>query len=143
LARRATASRRSGGLIPRSRVESSGISSCFGVGGFVLGSCIGLLLSGDNVARAASTLSASLQKVVEVTQSRHGHARRADLHADAGRRVEHPRGYHCYDAGQNLNVDEPARRPIVAPLNPDATAEQRMPGVMDDCILPDMGRMDG
>ena len=111
--------------------------------GLVLGSCIGLLLSGGDVAGAASTQSASLQKVVEIMQRRQGHARRADLHADAGRRVEHPCGHHRHDAGQHLDVDEPARLTVVDPLDTDATAEQRMPAIMDDSILPDMGRMDG
>ena len=32
---------------------------------------------------------------------------------------------------------------IPNPDDPDATAEQRMPAIMDDSVLPDMGRMDG
>ena len=85
----------------------------------------------------------SLQKVVEILQRRQGYARRADLHADAGRCVEHPCGHHRHDAGQHLDVDEPARLTVVGALDPDATAEQRMPAIMDDSVLPDMGRMDG
>jgi hypothetical protein len=76
-------------------------------------------------------------------QRRQGRTRRADLHADASRYVEHPCGQDRHDAGQHLDVDEPARLAVVGPLDPDATAEQRMPAVMDDSVLPDMGRMDG
>lgn len=76
-------------------------------------------------------------------QRRQGHARRADRHTDAGRRVEHPCGYHRHDAGQHLDVDEPACLAVVYPLDPDATAEQRMPAIVDDSVWPDMGRMNG
>ena len=105
------------------------------------GSCIGLLLSGGDVARTASTETTSHQKVVEIPQRRQGDARRADLHADAGRGVEHPVGHHRHDAGQHLDVHEPPRVTIVGPLDPDTTAEQRMPAAMDDGIVPDMGRV--
>jgi len=76
-------------------------------------------------------------------QRRQGHARRADLHADAGRRVEHPCSHHPHDAGQHLDVDKLARFTVVRPLDTDATAEQRVPAIMDNGMLPDMGRMDG
>jgi hypothetical protein len=75
-------------------------------------------------------------------QRRQGRARRADLHTDAGWRVEHPFGHHRHDAGQHLDMDEPARLTVVGPLDTDATAEQRMPPIMDDSVLPDMGRME-
>jgi hypothetical protein len=143
IARRVTAWRRSSGLIPRSRVESSAISSCRGGETFVRGSCIGLLLSGGDVARAASTESASLQKVVEILQRLHRRARRTDLHAGARRCLEHPCRHYGHDAGQHLDMHEPPRGTIVGPLDPDAAAEQRMPAIMHDSILPDMGRMDG
>lgn len=76
-------------------------------------------------------------------QRRQGHTRRTDLHTDTGRCVEHPCGHHCHDAGQHLDVDEPTRLTVVGPLDPDPTAEQCMPAIMDDSVLPDMGRMDG
>ena len=76
-------------------------------------------------------------------QRRQGCAWRTDLHTDTGRRVEHPRGHHSHDAGQHLDVDEPTHLAIVGPLDSDATAEQCMPPIMDDSVLPDVGRMDG
>ena len=48
--------------------------------------------------------------------------------------------------GKHLDVDEAPRIAIVHPLDPDAAramTEERMPMVMDDGILPDVGRMDG
>jgi hypothetical protein len=40
-------------------------------------------------------------------------------------------------------VDEAAYLTIVGTLDPDATAEERVPAIMDNGILPDMGRIDG
>ena len=76
-------------------------------------------------------------------QCRKGHARRADRHPDAGRGVEHPCRHHRHDAGQHLDVDKPTCLAVVGPLDPDATAEQRMPAIVDDSVGPDMGRMNG
>jgi hypothetical protein len=109
----------------------------------VLGSGIGLLLSGGTLAGAASTQTASLQKIIEIRQRRDGCARRADLHADAGRRVQHPLGQDSEHAGRHLDVDEPAGLAALDPLDPHAPPEKRMPAVVDDGKLPDMGRMDG
>jgi hypothetical protein len=40
-------------------------------------------------------------------------------------------------------VDEAAYLTIVGTLDPDAAAEQRVPAIVDNDMLPDMGRMDG
>jgi hypothetical protein len=40
-------------------------------------------------------------------------------------------------------VDEAACLTVVGTLDPDPTAEQRVPAIMDNGMLPDMGRMDG
>jgi hypothetical protein len=129
--------------MPRSRVESSGISSCVGADGLVLGSGIGLLLSSDTVAGAASTQTASPQKVIEISKRRDGCARHPDLHGGTSRGIEHPFGHNRENARQHLNVHEPAGLAAINPLDPDAPPKQRMPAVMDNRILPDMGRMDG
>jgi hypothetical protein len=39
-------------------------------------------------------------------------------------------------------VDEPAGLAAVDPLNPNTPPEKRVPAVMDNRMLPDMGRMD-
>ncbi|WP_326525263.1 hypothetical protein, partial [Sphingomonas sp.] len=64
-------------------------------------------------------------------------------HANAGGCIEHPRGEHRHEAGQNLDMDVLSRLPVIAPLDTDATAKQSMPRVVDDSELPDMGRMNG
>jgi hypothetical protein len=129
--------------MPRNRVESSGISSCIGGDGLVLGSGIGLLLSSGTVAGAASTQTASLQKVIEIRECRDRCARHPDLHGSASRGIEHPFGHNRENARQHLNVHEPAGLAAINPLDPDAPPKQRMPAVVNNSILPDMGRMDG
>ncbi len=106
-------------------------------------SVIGLLLGESGDARAASPHPAALQKIVELYQRRQRRARRSDIHADAGGRIEHPGGHHRHDSGRHLDVDEPTRRPVLARLNAESPAVQRMPTVVNDGILPDMGRMNG
>ncbi|XWN32600.1 MAG: hypothetical protein ROR55_05695 [Devosia sp.] len=108
----------------------------------VLGSCIGLLLSGD-VAGRVSTQSVSLQKIIEIRQSGNRCAWRADLHADADRSVEHPLREDREHARQYLDVDEPTELATVYPFDPDAPTEKRVPAVVDNSMLPDMGRMNG
>jgi hypothetical protein len=129
--------------MPRNRVESSGIRSCVGGDGLVLGSGIGLLLSSGTVAGAASTQTASPQKVIEIAECRDGCAWRSDLHGGASRGVEHPFGHNRENARQHLDVHKPTGPAAINPLNPDAPSKQRVPPVVDNRILPDMGRMDG
>jgi hypothetical protein len=40
-------------------------------------------------------------------------------------------------------MDEPAGLAAVDPFDPNAPPEKRVPAVVDNRILPDMGRMDG
>lgn len=134
---------RSRGVIPRNRSESSGISSWVGDDGFVLGVGIDLLLTGCGVDGAASTQTAPIQKIMEVGERRDGHTWRANLHARAGGRVEHPLGKDGDHAGQDLDMDEPSAVPTEDPFDPNAPAEQRVPAILDDDQVPDMGRMDG
>jgi hypothetical protein len=83
------------------------------------------------------------QKAVNLGQCGKRRPRRAEVHAAAGHAVQHPLGHHRHDAGGHLNVDEAARLPLVDPLDADPTAEQRMKPVVDNRMLPDMGRMNG
>jgi hypothetical protein len=43
----------------------------------------------------------------------------------------------------NLDMDELPRLASVDPLDSDAAPEKRMPAIMDNSKLPDMGRMTG
>ena len=108
-----------------------------GLGGFAM-----MLLLGDvRTAPGASSETTLDQQLVEVSEGRHRHARRAELHPSAGDRVEHPRRDDRDHPGRHLDVHEAAGKTILAVVPPDAPPVQRMPAVVDDGLLPDMGRM--
>lgn len=65
----------------------------------------------------------------------------ADLHPGAGDRIQHPCRYDGNYAGRCLDVDYVTRCPSFTVMAPDATPIKRMPTVIDDVFLPDMGRM--
>jgi hypothetical protein len=69
--------------------------------------------------------------------------RRAEFHAGARCSVEHPFRDHHHDAGRNLDADEAAILAPINALNAYTATEQGVPTVMNDGILPDMGRLDG
>ena len=81
------------------------------------------------------------QQTVQISQRRHRHARRAELHPGAGDRVEHPRRHDRDHAGGHLDVHEATGEAILAVVPPDAPPVQRMPAVVNHDLLPDMGRM--
>ena len=108
-----------------------------GLGGFAM-----MLLPGDvRTAPGASPGPTLDQQTVQVGEGRHRHARRAELHPGAGGRVEHPRRHDRDHAGRHLDVHEATGEAILAVLPPDASPVQRMPAVVNDSFLPDMGRM--
>jgi hypothetical protein len=108
-----------------------------GLGGFAMM----LLLDGVRTAPGASPGTTLDQQLVQVSERRHRHTRRAELHPGAGDRVEHPRRDDRDHAGRHLDVHEAAGETILAVVPPDAPPVQRMPAVIDDGLLPDMGRM--
>ena len=108
-----------------------------GLGGFAMM----LLLDGVRTVPGASPGTTLDQQLVEVSEGRHRHARRAELHPGAGDRVEHPCRQDRDHAGRRLDVHEATGEAILAVLPPDAPPVQRMPAVIDDGLLPDMGRM--
>jgi hypothetical protein len=78
---------------------------------------------------------------MQCAQRRQRYLRCADLKPAAIDRIELPRRQNCHDARCQLDVNEIARR---APLGLNATRTlpaQRMPAIVDNDILPDMGRM--
>ena len=98
--------------------------------------------TGDATGRA-SPQTAALQKVIEIRKCCERHVRCAEVHAGAGRCIEHPGGHHREDAGQNFDMDKLPGPALVDALDPQAPTEKRMPTVVDDNSLPDMGRMNG
>ena len=65
----------------------------------------------------------------------------AQTHTRAGSSVKHPHSQNDDDARTYLNVDNFARRSLLAVLTPYTTAVQRVPAVKDFDLLADMGRM--
>ena len=110
-------------------------------GGSRLGGFITILLGDVGVVRGASSETLRDQQVVQVDQGRERHARGADRQPGAGERIEHPCRHHRDHAGGRLDVDELTRCAPLAVKSTDAAPGERMPAVVDDDFLPDMGRM--
>ena len=82
------------------------------------------------------------EQPAQVSQGRQRDLRRANPDACAIDRVKLPGRQNGYDAGNQLHMNEIARCTSLA-LNLARTLSiQRMPTILDDDILPDMGRMD-
>ncbi|TFL17277.1 hypothetical protein [Jannaschia formosa] len=103
---------------------------------------MGLVLSGW-IAGTGSALTAPPQQFVEIAKGAERCPRLAERHAGAGSRVEHPFRDHHHDAGRDLDADEATVLTPIDALQAHSAAEQGVPTVMNDGILPDMGRMDG
>jgi hypothetical protein len=101
-----------------------------------------VVLLRDGVAvRKEEPRFAGHQQPVQVAQRRQRDLRKADLYGAAIDRVELPGRHHRDDAGLELELSDLSG---CAPLDQNTTrapAAQRMPGILDDGILPDMGRM--
>ena len=150
LTKHAIAFARSDVFMPRSRTESNamlswrGTTDGAGVVGTDFGELIILLLLGDSeIAQGASPKTAFNEEPVQIAQSSDIGARRANFHAGAGGRIQHPGRQHDDHAGCRLDVDNPAAGTLLAALLPNTTTVEGMPKVMDLDFLPDMGRMNG
>jgi hypothetical protein len=94
-----------------------------------------------DIGRGASPKTKGGQQVMQVDQRGGRHPRRAHLHPRAGRSVEHPGRHHRDDAGRRLDMDDLAAGPPLAVVPPQPPPVQRVPAVVDDDLMPDMGRM--
>ena len=115
--------------------------SADGVGGF--GSDILLLLGDGQITRGASSLAAPRQQVMKIRERRRRHAWWTELHSRAGQRVQHPCGQDDDHAAPCLDMNEASTLAILAVLPTQATAAERMPAIVNNDFLPDMGRMAG
>lgn len=97
---------------------------------------IGLMDTGG-----ASPKAALRQQLMQFGQVGDRRAWSAKVHAGAIGCVEHPGCHHDDDARTHLNVDNLARRSLLAVLTSHTTAVQCVPAVEDFDLLPDMGRM--
>ncbi len=80
---------------------------------------------------------------MELAESGERDARRAEFLPGAGDGIEHPRRDNNNYARRHLDMDECPRLPVLAALPSQTTPVQRVPAVVDDDFLPDMGRMSG
>lgn len=78
---------------------------------------------------------------MQISQRRNGNARCAEMHAGTGRGIEHPGRHHRYDARGSFQMDNCAAAALFAVVLTDAPPMQRVPAIVDDDVLPDMGRM--
>jgi len=107
-----------------------------------LGGLVILLLGmGVMDTGGASPKAALRQQLIQFDQGGDGCARSAEAHAGARGCVEHPGCHHNDDARAHLNMDNLARRSLLAELTSHTTAVQRVPRVEDFDLLPDVGRM--
>ena len=102
-----------------------------------------LLLDDARIAKGASSKTALDQQLMQIAQRSDIDARRANLHAGAGGRIQHPRRHHDDHAGRHLDVDNTTAGALLAVLPPNTATIEGMPTVMDFDFLPDMGRMNG
>ena len=80
---------------------------------------------------------------MQIHQRRNRYARFAQLHVRAGGCIQHPCSHNRDDAGSELYVDDRAACALLAVEPSNRAAIERMPRVLDDGLLPDMGRMSG
>src|SRR4051794_17880276 len=66
---------------------------------------------------------------------------RANLHACARDRIEHPRRQDRDDARLRFDLHEPPGDTLLAAAEANATPVEGMPAIVDYDFLPDMGRM--
>jgi len=78
---------------------------------------------------------------VQVSQRRRGDASGADLHARTSNRVQHPGRNHRDDARRHFNVDHITLGMALTVMTAQSAPAQRVPPVIYDNLLPDMGRM--
>jgi len=78
---------------------------------------------------------------VQITERRKSDLRDADLHGGATDRVELPCHQLCDDTGLELDMCDLSARALLCQDTPHLPTVKRMPAIMHDDILPDMGRM--
>ena len=80
---------------------------------------------------------------MKLDKSRNRNARRTEVHARTGHGVQHPRRDSDDDARRRLHMDKTSCPSVFAVVPAQATTKERVPAIVDDDILPDMGRMSG
>jgi len=102
-----------------------------------------VLRNGIVAAPGVSPETVRDQQAMNLGERMDGDTRLTDFHAGAGDRIQHPRRHDRDDAGRDLNGCEPAIAALLKSVQPQPLAGERMPAIMDNNILADMGRMAG
>ena len=117
------------------------LSWCGARGGFGRDGFIMLLRNDGRVVRGAWSETLCDEQLMQVDQRSERDARGADRHARAGGRIQHPRSHHRDHAGPCLDMDDLTGGPPLAVLTTHPLPIERMPAIVDDDLLPEMGRM--
>ena len=81
------------------------------------------------------------QQAVQVGQRRERSAGWADLHARTGDRVQHPGRHHHDNARRHFDMNHVITGSALTVVTAQSAPVKRVPPVVDDDLLPDMGRM--
>jgi hypothetical protein len=100
-----------------------------------------LLLDDGRIVQEASSETVPDQQLMQLSQRRYRHPRRAKRHSGARSRIEHPRSHDDDHAGRRLDVNDLAASSPLPTLAPNAPAIECVPAVTNLYFLPDMGRM--
>lgn len=80
---------------------------------------------------------------MKIIQGRNRDPRRAELHDGALDRIEHPGRQDENVSRANNNMDKATGLAHLARFHAKSPAMERMPAIVDESFLPDMGRMTG
>jgi hypothetical protein len=94
-----------------------------------------------HVVPEASPISAFAEPRVQGHEGVQPYAGRPCRQGGAGDGIQHPGGHDRDDAGDRLDRGEPAVGALLKAVDAHAAAGKRMPAVMDNGLVPDMGRM--
>ncbi len=78
---------------------------------------------------------------MQVDQAGDGHPRSAETQSGAGGRIEHPGRHHGDDARHSFDMKDLTTRTPLAIVPTQPPTMQRMPAIVDDHLITDMGRM--
>lgn len=101
-----------------------------------------MILLGDiRVVHRVSPETESDQQVVQIQQCRQSHAWFAKLHPETGDRVQHPSRHYRDDARRHFDMNRLTSDSLFAVFPTQPVPIKWMPTIVNDCFLPDMGRM--
>jgi hypothetical protein len=95
----------------------------------------------DDIGQEASPQTERAEHLMKGNQPRDRHKRVTQRHGSAVGGVEHPSRHHCHNARGYLDMENLTVCPTLAVVPPQRAPIQRMPPIVDDDFILDMGRM--